>query len=441
MNTPDTFGRNLSRWLGEDAEHRVPDHLAEVLVRTAATRQRPWWSSPERWLPVQTTLRLAPVPRVPVLLLVVGALVLAIAAAAAFVGSRPRPAPVVGIAQNGPIIYSEAGDLFRFDPSTGESVAVVTGPDNDIGPRFSRDGLSLAFARLTSPTTHTVFVADADGSNARQVTSPLPDVTWVDWSPDGSRLALVTPSAYGTIMIANADGSGSRRLLSGGVDEIDQVDDFALWAGPSGEEVLFRGMDAGVAGLYLVPADGSEGPRPITAELPSTADTFQHPTVTLDGTSVAWDSFEQSAWQPAVGERTAGWDGMLQQIHVLNLVTGEHVVIPPPTDPLVSSQPVDSHAPIFSPDGSRVVFLRDRSDGRMELGVAPADGSDPGHSLGLLKAWGGDWPSFGFTPDGTHVIVAYADENVAHLLPVDGGAGTTIPKDVTGIPSMQRLAP
>ena len=111
MNTPDTFGRNLSRWLGEDAEHRVPDHLAEVLVRTAATRQRPWWSSPERWLPVQTTLRLAPVPRVPVLLLVVGALVLAIAAAAAFVGSRPRPAPVVGIAQNGPIINSEAGDL------------------------------------------------------------------------------------------------------------------------------------------------------------------------------------------------------------------------------------------------------------------------------------------------------------------------------------------
>jgi Tol biopolymer transport system component len=440
MTTRDNFGRDLSRWLSEDAQHRVPDHLTEVLVQTAATRQRPWWSSPERWLPVQTTLRLAPVPRVPVLLLVTAALVVAIAAAAVFVGSKPRPAPIVGIAQNGPVIYSEDGDLFRFDPATGESVAVVRGPENDVGPQFSRDGLSFVFARLTSPTTRTMFVADADGSNVRQVAVPLPDVKWVDWSPDGSQLALVTPSAYGTIMIANADGSGSRRLVAGG-DDIDQIDDFALWVGPSGDELLFRGIQAGVAGLYTMPADGSAEPRLITAQLPSTADTFQHPTVTLDGRSVAWDSFEQSAWQPAVGERTAGWDGMLQQIHVQNLVTGKDVVIPPPTDPLVSSQPVDSYAPIFSPDGSQIVFLRDRSDGQMELGVAPADGTDPGQSLGLLKAWGGEWPSFGFTPDGTQVIVAYADENVAHLLPLDGSAGTTIPKDEAGIPSMQRLAP
>ena len=54
MTTRDTFGRDLSRWLHEDAEHRVSDHLGEVLVRTAATRQRPWWSSPERWLPMDS---------------------------------------------------------------------------------------------------------------------------------------------------------------------------------------------------------------------------------------------------------------------------------------------------------------------------------------------------------------------------------------------------
>ena len=68
MSTNDMFGQELSTWLQEEGEHRVPDHLREVLVRTAATRQRPWWSSPERWLPMQTTLRLVPVPRIASLL-------------------------------------------------------------------------------------------------------------------------------------------------------------------------------------------------------------------------------------------------------------------------------------------------------------------------------------------------------------------------------------
>ncbi len=64
MNTSDSFDRTVSEWLHADAEHRVPDHLDAVLRRTRTERQRPAWSSLERWLPVQTTLRLAPVPRV-----------------------------------------------------------------------------------------------------------------------------------------------------------------------------------------------------------------------------------------------------------------------------------------------------------------------------------------------------------------------------------------
>ena len=48
MTTNDVFGRNLSIWLHEDAEHHVPDHLADVLQRTAVTLQRPAWSSLER---------------------------------------------------------------------------------------------------------------------------------------------------------------------------------------------------------------------------------------------------------------------------------------------------------------------------------------------------------------------------------------------------------
>ena len=67
MNRDETFDPTISDWLHADAEHRVPEHLDAVLRRTRTERQRPAWSSLERWLPLDTTLRargvLGPQPR------------------------------------------------------------------------------------------------------------------------------------------------------------------------------------------------------------------------------------------------------------------------------------------------------------------------------------------------------------------------------------------
>jgi hypothetical protein len=56
MNRTDRFDDLVSDWLHEDAEHRVPEHLEAVLRRTSSERQRPAWSSLERWLPMDTTI-------------------------------------------------------------------------------------------------------------------------------------------------------------------------------------------------------------------------------------------------------------------------------------------------------------------------------------------------------------------------------------------------
>ena len=85
----DGFDRTVSDWLDVQAGRGSPDYLDETLARTTRTRQRPWWASPERWLPVQTTLRLAPAPRVAWLLAVL-ALVIALGAAVLVIGSRHR---------------------------------------------------------------------------------------------------------------------------------------------------------------------------------------------------------------------------------------------------------------------------------------------------------------------------------------------------------------
>ena len=64
MTARDDFNGIVSDWLDDQAGRGAPDYLDEVLARTTRTRQRPAWSSLERWLPVQTTLRFIPVPRV-----------------------------------------------------------------------------------------------------------------------------------------------------------------------------------------------------------------------------------------------------------------------------------------------------------------------------------------------------------------------------------------
>ena len=144
MTTRDTFGRDLSLWLREEGEHRVPDHLAEVLVQSAATRQRPWWSSLERWLPMDTVavgrpLNLRPLA---IMLLVVGALALA-AVAALWVASQ-RPTTYFGLAENGRIFVIDGQTLKSYASGGADQQVVQDLPASAIAPSISPDGRSVA---------------------------------------------------------------------------------------------------------------------------------------------------------------------------------------------------------------------------------------------------------------------------------------------------------
>ena len=115
MTPDDRFGRTLSTWLHEEAEHRVPGHLAEVLVQTVATRQRPWWSSLERLLPMTTMTTGRVQARPPVFWFALIALVsLAAVGAVLLAGSlRATPTPL-GPASNGRIVVADGSVLYSY---------------------------------------------------------------------------------------------------------------------------------------------------------------------------------------------------------------------------------------------------------------------------------------------------------------------------------------
>jgi Tol biopolymer transport system component len=425
MNSSDSFDRNLSEWLHADAEHRVPDHLDAVLRRTRTERQRPAWSSLERWLPVQTTLRLSPVPRVAWLLLVL-ALLLALAVAILAVGSRPRLPEPFGLARNGAVVTSSDGDIYSIDATTGTKKALVADPAFDFGPTFSRDGTKFIFLRGAAPGQPDLglelVVADSDGTNVHSVSPFVQGLDWQDWSPDSTKIAFLSrptsgSSAPGVINIVNADGTGLRTL------DVGRPAHELSWLPPDGKEIIFRGeqlveSDA-LPGIFAVRPDGT-GLRRISTRPALNHNDYQDITVSPDGRQVTY--------------RDAG---DVFRVHVFDLQTGYDLPLPDPTGSTAQM------GGVFSPDGRSIVYQRFIDQQTTQLVVAPADGSGTGTPIGTPTAVGSDGPVFNnyaFTPDGKAVVVNQGD-TVTRLFPIDGSAGEIVATGANAFAAYQRLAP
>ena len=86
--------------------------------------------------------------------------------------------------------------------------------ESAIWPAFSPDGKQIAYVRLKSPDG--IYVANGDGSGARLVVGSA-DTCCVQWSPDSKRLTYFRGNLKksGSIFTANADGSNATEVTVG----------------------------------------------------------------------------------------------------------------------------------------------------------------------------------------------------------------------------------
>lgn len=86
----------------------------------------------------------------------------------------------------GTIVFELLGDLYALDSSGGEARAITHGLAFDSQPAVSPDGERFAFVSDRSGNDN-LWVADADGSNARQVSFRDDNTLFVSpaWAPDG----------------------------------------------------------------------------------------------------------------------------------------------------------------------------------------------------------------------------------------------------------------
>lgn len=425
MTTNDAFGRTLSAWLHEDAEHHVPDHLDEVLERSAVTRQRPAWSSLERWLPMDLTTRVSAftLPR-PGRVLLIAVLLLALVGLAVFaVGSRQQrlPAPF-GPAANGWISSWSDGDIYLSEPDGSQSRAVVTGPTDDLAPLFSRDGTRFAFLRQTAPDQMQLMLAAADGSDVRPILdTPLTSPDWLEWSPTDDRMAVVhTLDGKRVLSIVDVEAGTLQTLGLGGLE----VDNDVYWRPPNGTELLFTARpvagEPDRVGIYSIRPDGSG----LTRIAP-----FQTGPAVYLGLDVSPDGSTLSYWN---WEDDDSPDGKGSHIHLLDIASG--------VDQRVTFDPTSGGetAMRYLPDYTHVILGReDASVG--QLMVAPSDRSEPGRLIGPKFSVRSE-VGWGISPDGATIFLVVNDAEPV-FIDVATGEVKTGPDPLGACCGWQRRAP
>ncbi|HEY0992555.1 MAG TPA: hypothetical protein VGD80_36125 [Kofleriaceae bacterium] len=94
-----------------------------------------------------------------------------------------------------------------IDIKTRRITRLISGGINTY-PSWSPDGKKLAFRRILGELNSEVFIANADGSDAKNLTNHPAFDGWPAWSPDGSRIAFASNrnSSY-QIFVMKPDGS------------------------------------------------------------------------------------------------------------------------------------------------------------------------------------------------------------------------------------------
>jgi hypothetical protein len=427
--TTDRFERRLPEILREISLPQVPDYTDDILDQTARIRQRPGWTLPERWLPMDFTAAPARIGRVPWRAVgVLALLILALAVAIAVVGSRTRPVnPFYGHAANGSIIYDEDGEIYVTD-ALGAPGRVLIGGQGAFGQRFSHDGSTIWFARVV-PGGYAIMQADADGSDVRQATSALlPDTESSAVSPDETELAAILIANQPELgLLSLTDEAGIRTLDLGGIVPTR----FVAWRPPTGDQLVFLGHPGGIKtdlGLYVVDRDGTDLKRlafregeSIDTENPNRI-SFQGLAFSDDGTTVAY-----SNWEPG------SVPGKDCSMHLLDLTTG--------SDRTMSYDPSArcEAEPVFLGDGRILLERQENAAGTVaSLLVAPADASSPGMRIGpdFSKAEIRGWD---LSPDRSKVVVVRNDGAVEMISIATGLVEPVDVRITVGDWSWQRL--
>ncbi len=211
--------------------------------------------------------------------------------------------------------------------------------------------------------------AKSDGPT--NLTNNLEDDDLPAWSPDGSKVAFTSNrDGMGEIYVMSSDGSGVTRLTFTSARE-----GAATWS-PDGKKIAFDSERDGNTEIYIMDADGSKQSR-----------------LTFNPTSdVGPVSFSPDGKRIAFARNAAGGLAVFNyDIYTMNADGSDVKQLT--TDPGYDAEPM------WSPDGSRILFITDRLTNFEIFSIDP-DGSG---DMNVSNSPGHDG-AIGYTPNGQQIF-------------------------------------
>jgi len=326
------------------------------------------------------------------------------------------------------MLYGSDGDIYQLDPVTGLSTALVTGPETDKLPMYSRDGTRFAFFRQTGAdlANYELVVANVDGTGQRVIsTDPVTFDYSINWSADGRSIML--DDTHGRVTRLDTVGNAPpQKVTYAGVRDI----------------IALRPPDEGVLLYQTVTADGW------TLQLVDADGTHVRPVFPSGGTSMRDDDYSGYEWSP---------DGSKIAFRLHPDASGDFRIYIANADGtgvrrLTKETGTECECDYFwSPDGTQIAFNRWRFD--------PTTGDWHARPVGIVSVDDGivrdigpqptdEGAEFAFSPDGETMtwlprrspdaIGTTKDQPL--LLNVTDGSSRTISVGVDSPPDWQRLA-
>jgi TolB protein len=118
-----------------------------------------------------------------------------------------------------------ASEIDVIDLRTRKITTLISGGVNTY-PAWSPDGKQLAFRRILGELNSEVFLANSDGSDARNLTNHPAFDGWPSWSPDGNQIAFASnrnssyqifvmkPDGTDVLLVANTEGRATAPVWS-----------------------------------------------------------------------------------------------------------------------------------------------------------------------------------------------------------------------------------
>jgi Tol biopolymer transport system component len=377
-------------------------------------------------------------------------LVLALAALGAWWVSRPVGKPV---------------EALREMPLTSY-------PGSEINPTFSPDGRQVAFAwNGEKRDTYHVYVKMVDGGDPLQVTRGAADDLAPQWSPDGRFIAFVRS---GAIYLISPLGGAERKVTDAGTGQVAWTPDgksIAFNEGPRAQAgpVMLLNLETGDRRGLTHPPASSAGDRSFSfspdgkslafARLVFTSGTGELYVMALpDGApkhlELTANFLDDVAWSPdgkdvlAIVERggtTTLWrvpveSGQPSRVGGVDLGVGS-LAVSGASHRLAYSRTVSDENiwtfdgaaktqliastrrdfdPQFSPEGSKIAFVSDRTGG-WEIYVSDAQG---GHVVQLTSFGNAVADGVRWSPDGREIafaVVPQGGNRDIYVAPADGG--------------------